>query len=166
MNEQNKLKVTEEQMHMAVMGWLMSERRFRDDVYHFANERACSFGYGLKLKKMGVRAGVSDIFFAKARGPYHGLWVELKTQTGRFTKPQLQFIANQMRNSYYACICRSFEDALHVFQMYETLTKWESLPVLDDRNPVARRENFKRIIIHDTPCETSTSCKCSNQDSN
>ncbi len=33
---------------------------------------------GKSLKDMGVRAGVSDLFFAHPISPYHGLWIELK----------------------------------------------------------------------------------------
>ncbi len=31
-----------------------------------------------RLKKQGVKAGVSDIFVAYPENPYHGLWIELK----------------------------------------------------------------------------------------
>ena len=33
---------------------------------------------GKSLKDMGVRAGVSDLFFAHPSKGYHGLWIELK----------------------------------------------------------------------------------------
>lgn len=50
----------------------------RDYLYHIANERKCSPKQGARLKRMGVRSGVSDYHLPIARGVYHSLWVELK----------------------------------------------------------------------------------------
>ena len=35
------------------------------------------------LKAQGVKKGVPDLCLPVARGPYHGAYIELKTQTGR-----------------------------------------------------------------------------------
>ena len=37
-------------------------------------------GYLKKLKKMGMKTGVSDIFIAIPKGEYNGMWLELKDE--------------------------------------------------------------------------------------
>lgn len=41
-----------------------------------------------KLKAEGVRAGVPDLFLDVARGPYHGLRIEMKSLNGRESESQ------------------------------------------------------------------------------
>lgn len=44
------------------------------------------------LKRMGVKAGISDLaLFYPSRG-YHGLWIELKAPGGRLTPPQARWL--------------------------------------------------------------------------
>jgi hypothetical protein len=37
---------------------------------------------GIKFKRLGVQPGVPDICITRARGAYHGLYIELKRQAG------------------------------------------------------------------------------------
>lgn len=53
---------------------------------HVANERRTSKARGGKLKKMGVRAGVSDFIIFYPCGGYAALIVELKVDAGTYEK--------------------------------------------------------------------------------
>ena len=44
-------------------------------VIHIGNERKCSPQYGAMLKRLGTRAGVSDLFFPRSNGKQHGLFL-------------------------------------------------------------------------------------------
>ncbi len=76
-----------------------------------------------KLKKEGVRAGVSDLFLAYPSNQKHGLWIEMKSKNGTLSDPQKSWIT-LMRGVGYACaVCYGFEDAVKVVEGYlnETL---------------------------------------------
>ncbi|MDE7389628.1 MAG: VRR-NUC domain-containing protein, partial [Lachnospiraceae bacterium] len=49
------------------------------------------------LKEQGVKSGVPDLHLPVARGGYHGLYIEMKTETGRASQNQkwwLEQLAN------------------------------------------------------------------------
>lgn len=72
-----------------------------------------------KLKAMGVKAGVSDLFLPVPRGRYAGLWIEMKRLTGgRATKEQREWLAEMTRQGYAAHICKGWKAAAEVIQNY------------------------------------------------
>lgn len=65
-----------------------------------------------KLKAMGVRAGVLDLFLPVARGQYHGLMIELKKPDGKRPKPsieQAEYMAYLTANGYLSYCLNDFE---------------------------------------------------------
>lgn len=64
-----------------------------------------------KLKAEGVRAGVADYLFPVARGPYRGLAIELKTQTGRASREQVAFLTALRAQGWRAEVARGWEQA-------------------------------------------------------
>ena len=60
-----------------VVEWLKN----RTDLPFFAicNQRNTTPQYGSLLKRMGLRAGVSDLCIPRATKDYHGAFIELKT---------------------------------------------------------------------------------------
>lgn len=71
-----------------------------------------------KLKAEGVKRGVADIFLPLPRGGAHGLYIELKAGKGRATAEQDEFIDAMRAAGYSAYICRGFEAARAVIEMY------------------------------------------------
>lgn len=72
---------------------------------HIANERKTSHFFGSILKKMGVKKGVSDLFFPRANNKYHGLFIEVKTLAGRPTVEQKSFIDQVNEDGYLGLFC-------------------------------------------------------------
>lgn len=64
-----------------------------------------------KLKKEGVKAGVSDLFLAIARGGYHGMWIEMKYGSGKPTEKQWEFLNGMSVEGYYCIIAWNWEQA-------------------------------------------------------
>ncbi len=83
-------------------------------VVHIANQRSTSPQHGALLKRLGVRAGVSDLFLPRRHGDYLGTWIELKTLKGRPTQLQLDFIADMQAEGYYADVCYGSEAAINL----------------------------------------------------
>ena len=44
------------------------------------------------LKRMGVKPGVPDLFLPFPVPPFHGLWIEMKSETGRASAVQKEWI--------------------------------------------------------------------------
>ena len=72
-----------------------------------------------RLKAMGVKAGVPDVFLPVPRGNLHGLWIELKRiRSGRPTTEQKEWIASLNGQGYAAYICHGWEQASKVILAY------------------------------------------------
>lgn len=64
------------------------------------------------LKLQGVKPGVPDICLPVPRGPYHGLYIELKRQKGgRLSEEQKAWLNRLNRVGYRAVVCNGFEAA-------------------------------------------------------
>lgn len=85
---------------------------------HIPNEGKRSTQQGSILKKMGLTAGVADLFFPRANHNSHGLWIEVKTLKGKPTEAQTLFINQMLDEGYEAKICYGFEDAIRTIKMH------------------------------------------------
>lgn len=72
----------------------------------------------IKLKEEGLLAGVSDLFLMIPKGIYHGMFIEMKTKTGRPQKNQKDFIMLAKSMGYEAVICYGFDDAKNCINQY------------------------------------------------
>lgn len=82
-------------------------------VIHIANERKCNPQHGAILKRMGVLAGVSDLFFPRGNGQYPGMFMELKAPNGKLSIAQANFLCARANDGYYCCVCYNSEDAIN-----------------------------------------------------
>lgn len=73
---------------------------------------------GMLMKREGVKRGVPDIFLPWPSGPYHGLFIEMKTKKGKTTEEQETFLNWLAFNQYQAVVCRSTEQAIQVIERY------------------------------------------------
>ena len=70
------------------------------------------------LKAEGMRPGVSDLFLPCARGKYHGLFLETKTNKGVVSDNQKEFIAGVETQGYYAVVCHGASELIEATQWY------------------------------------------------
>ena len=87
-------------------------------MYHVPNEGKRSKATGAKLRRMGLRPGVSDICLPVARGGFHGLYIELKAVGGKPTPAQLRFLDGVSREGYFAVLCVGHEAAQKTILSY------------------------------------------------
>ena len=114
---------TEDGHPSAVMLWAQQESiRARWPelalLYHVENERQCSPQQAARRKRMGVKKGVPDLVLPVARGPYHGLYIELKRPSGKPTEEQLWWLERLKSQGYVAVVCRGWEKARDVLMWY------------------------------------------------
>jgi hypothetical protein len=105
--------------HINVINWFSyNYPSLSDDLHHFANERKCSMQQGRLLKRMGVKKGVSDFFLAFPCGGFHGLWIELKTEKGKLSPEQLDFLMRKRDRGYCAQVAHGSNAAKEAILSY------------------------------------------------
>src|SRR5579859_892158 len=98
---------------IAIMDWVRL-KRFEDFIFHIAGERKCSKAYGAILKRKGHKAGVSDIFIARASKGLNGAWIELKIKPNKLTLKQAEFLTNMWQEGYGTYVAYSAEEAINI----------------------------------------------------
>lgn len=87
-------------------------------LFSIPNGEYRSMSVAKRLKKEGLQPGVPDLFLAIPRGPYHGLFIEMKSLTGKPSKLQSAWLAALSSMGYRAVICRGFEVAKKEIEEY------------------------------------------------
>ena len=73
------------------------------------------------LKQQGVKPGVPDLCLPVARGGYHALYIELKTETGRATADQKWWGEQLQGQDNMWRVCYGWEAAVTTLQWYLSL---------------------------------------------
>lgn len=125
MNLRNTLR-SEETEQMAVIQWAQYNQNHYPELrwlHHCPNGGSRNKIEAVKLKQMGVKAGVSDICLPYQRGIYCGLYIEMKYGNNRHTEEQKEFLRDMQEAGHFVVTCYSAEDAVNVLKEYLTLPK-------------------------------------------
>lgn len=87
-------------------------------LFHTPNGGSRHPAEAAHLKKMGVKPGVPDLCLPYPVEPWHGLWIEMKSLTGKPTALQKQWIEQLRANGYAAFVCRGAESAINCLLAY------------------------------------------------
>lgn len=112
---------TEEDEQIAVMEWagyMTGKWPCLERLYHTPNGGSRNLAEGAKLKRMGVKPGVPDLFLPYPAGGYCGLWLEMKTEDGRPTPCQRDWIEYLRSVGYCAYICHNAGEAINAIEAY------------------------------------------------
>lgn len=113
---------TEEEEQITLIEWaaMMSGRHPElKTLIHIPNGGSRNKAEAAKLKAMGVRAGVSDLFLPVARGRYHGLWIEMKRRKGgKMSDEQTAWIRAMRAQGYAAEVVRGAGQAMELIMSY------------------------------------------------
>lgn len=110
----------------ALIQWLSYEhKKYPDLAYLYAipNDIRTTPQRAARAKAMGMRAGTPDLCLPTPRGPYHGLYVEMKSLEGQPTPAQRDFLDFLRRVGYAAIICRTAAEARDKILGYLNLPK-------------------------------------------
>lgn len=77
--------------------------RIGDYLIHIPNEGKRGPKAARDAKRIGLKAGVPDLFLALPRGCYSGLWIEMKSMTGVATSEQIAWM-NKLKNEGYSVV--------------------------------------------------------------
>lgn len=87
-------------------------------VVHIANEGKRSVAGGAILKRAGLRKGFPDLFVPVACKGYHGLFIEMKTKTGKATAEQIEWLRKLDTNGYFCAVCHGSDQAIELITKY------------------------------------------------
>ena len=114
-----------------LMLWLFGEKTrggatatAYDHTYHVPNGGLRSKVTAAALKGQGVKAGVSDLVVAVARGGYYGLYLEFKATPpyhATLADSQRTWLYKMERQGYCAVLARGLEEAKTVIREYMSL---------------------------------------------
>lgn len=92
--------------------WASGKYPELEDMHHIPNGGGRSKSEAGRLKAMGVKKGVPDIFLPCARSGYHGMYIELKRLHGGRVEPEQRgFLERRSAAGYYCVVCRGMEAA-------------------------------------------------------
>ena len=115
---------TEDQEQAALMAWAQMQTAARPELallHHIPNGGARNARTGARLKAQGVKRGVPDLCLPVARGGYHGLYIEMKTPSGKTSDAQRWWVNHLMDYGYYAAVCHGYDAAVHILSWYLSL---------------------------------------------
>lgn len=112
------LLATEAQEQEALIKWAKLKKL---DKYLFAipNGGLRDKITAARLKRQGVKPGVSDLFFAHPSREKHGLFIEMKRRKGgKVTEAQAEFIQQCLALGYEARVANGWVDASEIIKNY------------------------------------------------
>lgn len=87
-------------------------------IFHIPNGGSRNAIEAANLKRQGVRAGVPDLCIPVARKGFHGLYIEMKTRTGRVSENQKRWLELLNTEGYRAEVAKGYEAAVRIFEDY------------------------------------------------
>jgi hypothetical protein len=112
---------------IALFQWIRLQQRVWPELrlaHHIPNgaylgkDRAAAARHMAKLKALGLKPGVFDVFLPVARHGWHGLYIEMKATKGELSDEQEEFGRSVANEGYAVFICRNFDQAQKVILGY------------------------------------------------
>jgi len=92
-------------------------------LHHCPNGGSRNRLEAVKLKQMGVKAGVSDLCLPYPKGIYCGLYIEMKYGNNRQQETQKEFLGDMAEAGHFVATCYSAEEAVRVITQYLGLSR-------------------------------------------
>lgn len=120
MNVKNALR-SEDTEQIAVIQWAQYNAGRHPELkwlHHCPNGGSRNQLEAIKLKQMGVKAGVSDLCLPYPKGFYCGLYIEMKYGDNRQTDNQKEFLKDMAEVGHFVATCYSAEEAVSIITEY------------------------------------------------
>lgn len=112
-------KISEHAAQVALIKWFrIRYPKLANTLFAIPNGGKRNIGVAIKLKQEGVLSGVSDLFLMVPRETYHGCFIEMKTETGRLSNAQKDFIKLAEELGYFTIVGYGFMDAKNKVEDY------------------------------------------------
>ena len=151
----------EQQIIFEWASWNKNKYPGIETMYHIANEGKRSASNGSRLKREGMKSGVSDICVPVAKSGYNNLYIELKSGKNKATKEQLNFINLINKYGGKALVVYEADNAIEVIKAYFE-GRIDKLNIIDNQYPYKDRSTRKRKYkgFCGNYCEDCNNNKC------
>ena len=105
----------------------------------------------VKLKQMGVKAGVSDLCLPYPKGIYCGLYIEMKFGDNRQQVSQKEFLKDMAEAGHFVATCYSAEEAIEVIKKYLSLNSWRMNDVMIVMGRASGKQDAIEKMVMDIP---------------
>lgn len=126
------MRRSEDTEQIRVMEWAAAaECRYPELrwLHHIPNGGARNSMEAIKLKRMGVKRGISDICLPFPHGRYHGLYIEMKYGKNTATQEQTEFLCDMRDAGSCTAVCHDAQAAIDLIERYVTLPERGMLKV-------------------------------------
>lgn len=137
---------SEDTEQIAVIQWATYQMNVYPELkwlHHCPNGGSRNRNEAVKLKQMGVKAGVSDLCLPYPKGIYCGLYIEMKFGDNRQQASQKEFLADMAEAGHFVATCYSAEEAIEIIKKYLSLKSWK----MNDVMIVMGRSNGRQDAI-------------------
>lgn len=105
------MRHNEDSLQISCVRWFsMQYPQYALLLHHSPNGGKRNAREAARFKAMGTKAGFPDLFLCVANAEAHGLFIELKTLTGRQTPAQKAWQESCREQGYEYAVCRSIDD--------------------------------------------------------
>ena len=87
-------------------------------LHHCPNGGSRNKQEAVKLKQMGVLAGIPDLHLPVKKGRYIGLYIEMKYNKGRLEESQKEMLKELAAAGHYCVVCYGAEEAINILKEY------------------------------------------------
>lgn len=113
---------TEDEEQAAVFQWAEYQQGHYPELallFHIPNGGYRHPATAAKMKAIGVKPGVPDIFLPVPRKGYHGLWIEMKRRKGgRLSEEQRAWLGAMFQQGYMAVKAAGADEAIAAIVEY------------------------------------------------
>lgn len=113
--------MTESQEQRQLIQWCRTDPRYQY-LFHIPNESVGGQGWIVRNRQLGVKAGVPDLFYPVPMNGYHGLFIEMKTETGRLRPEQKKWLDALETFGYKCVVAHGWMEAKEALEGYMDAT--------------------------------------------
>lgn len=109
--------MTEDEEQKQLIQWC----RTRPDLqflFHIPNETVGGVRWVTRNRQLGVKKGVPDLMLPIPMHGYHGLFIEMKTATGKVRPEQKRWLDALTTFGYRAVVCHGWQEAKKELETY------------------------------------------------
>ncbi len=114
----------EDAIQAEIVRWSYAETKNQPDLWllhHCPNGGFRGMQAGMRFKALGVKAGVPDVVLPVPRGKYYGLWIEVKTATGKVSDSQKEWHERLTKIGHFVVVIRTAEEGIETIKQYLNL---------------------------------------------
>lgn len=117
---------SESEEQAALFRWAAMAQKIHPELellHHIPNGGLRSKSTAARLKREGVKSGVPDLCLPVPKGPYHGLYIEMKRKGNAPTPNQKHWLRALGHQGYHIAVCYSWQEGKDVIIQYLTAKK-------------------------------------------